>query len=92
MSDLYFYWRLPVESVAAADAAFRAWHQEFNAEGAGLSARLFVRHAEAPEASTLMEVYAASDAWRERLVQEGDALSARWRSGPRHLEVFDELT
>lgn len=93
MSELFFYWRLPADAVPAAQAALRAWHRGLDAAGTALLPRLYVRHAsESGGPSTLMEVYAAPEAWRERLVSEGDALTARWRSGPRHLEDFDELT
>jgi len=83
--ELYFYWRA-LGGAASALQATRTFQQTLAARWPDLQTRLLVRS----DGTTLMEVYAGADeAMLERLVVEGDAATAPWRSGPRHLEVFD---
>lgn len=95
--ELYVYWRLAHADVDAALAALRGWQRQLESEAAGLHAGLYLR-ADAPAAeATLMETYRVDTGsgaagvtadLQARLAAEGDALSAPWRRGSRHVEVF----
>ncbi len=86
--ELYFYWRIAPAQRAEAVNAARRFQAAACAGRPGLQARLLVK----ADGSTLMEVYRCAagidDATLDHLVAEGDAASARWRSGERHCEVF----
>jgi hypothetical protein len=84
--ELYFYWRIAGDAGAALGAV-RRFQQAVTARWPAASARLLLR----ADGSTVMEVYAAAGAERAALVAEGDAATAPWRAGPRHLEVFDPV-
>ena len=85
--ELYFYWRA-LGSAAEAVQATRRFQQSIEARRPGVTARLLLRG----DGSTLMEVYAGADeATQEVIVVEGDGATAPWRSGPRHLEIFDPV-
>jgi len=97
-SELYLYWRTSLADLPAARLAMQTFQHRQTLSAPGLRARLLQR-ADAPDsAATLMETYALpasaggiGDALRERIVQGGDAASAPWRAGPRHLETFSEI-
>lgn len=85
----FFYWRVAPESASAALAALRSWQCSLAPIGLAQAAGLFVRHE--PGRCTVMETYVASDADLPRLQQEGDAATAPWRVGERHLESFNRV-
>jgi hypothetical protein len=96
--ELYLYWRTGSADAAAATVAMRAWQQALQRAHPDLQARLLRRADEAaaetkPEI-TLMETYLQPGGIRPALQQHiadaGDAASATWRRGPRHVEVFIE--
>jgi Domain of unknown function (DUF4936) len=93
--QLFIYWHLATEHQEPAVRAVREWQQGLRRETPGLVAQLFTRANPQSERSTVMETYALSvakegvpAAMERRLVDEGDALTTRWRDGPRHVEVF----
>jgi hypothetical protein len=95
--ELYVYWRLARADVDAALAALRGWHRQLESDAAGLHARLYLRADVPADEATLMETYrvdadggeaGVSPGLQARLAAEGDALSAPWRRGSRHFEVF----
>lgn len=104
-AELFIYWSLPRAALAEASSALAAWQARLLAQADGPQALRYLRvdaeasHAESPARATLMETYAWPDgiddgllaAWRQRIVTEGDACTAPWRVGPRHIEVFERL-
>lgn len=85
--ELYFYWRACGDARQALEAT-RRFQQAFVARRPGVAPRLLLRS----DGSTLMEVYAGVDeAAQQALVIEGDAATAPWRAGARHLEAFDPV-
>ncbi|GAB3452897.1 hypothetical protein GCM10027321_02300 [Massilia terrae] len=93
MTDLYVYYKVPVAHAARLEALVRA-----------MQAGLAVSHAVAPQlkrrpdardgVQTWMEVYpAVSDSFAEALAHaEREAGLADLIAGPRHAEVFMDLT
>jgi hypothetical protein len=91
--ELFFYWKLAPADLDAAAAALHAFHAALGI--VGLRVRVLRRADDGGALATLMETYALADGvdetLRRRLVDEGDALTAPWRQGPRHAEVFEPL-
>ncbi|MDP1535260.1 MAG: DUF4936 family protein [Rubrivivax sp.] len=91
--ELYIYWRLPAASLAVARAALRDWQALLQAQVPTLAARVLVRADAAQDQATVMETYALAGgvgtALQGRIASEGDAVTAPWRQGDRHTEVFD---
>lgn len=92
--ELYLYWRTGRADAAAATIGIRAWQQDLQKEHPGLQARLLRRADQSAAELTLMEIYTApggiGPALQQHITDRGDAVSAAWRRGPRHLEVFIE--
>jgi hypothetical protein len=92
--ELYIYWRMGSADAAAASLAIRAWQLALQKAHPGLRARLLRRADEAAAEVTLMETYlqpgGIDPALQQHIADAGDAVSAAWRRGPRHLEVFIE--
>jgi hypothetical protein len=92
--ELYLYWRTSRADAAAATHAIRAWQQALTMDHPGLQARLLRRADEVVAELTLMETYAVPGgigaALQQQIAERGDAVSALWRRGPRHVEVFIE--
>ena len=95
----FIYWRVPQEQLDAAVLVLQAWQQTCMRDTPGLVARLYLRAAAdgSDAVATVMETYAgarpgtASDErCHEHLRVAGDAVSAAFRIGPRHVEIFDE--
>jgi hypothetical protein len=90
--ELYVYWKAPRGAVAVGElnAVLAALMQRHP----GLQARLLRRADEREESPTWMEVYAAPGSIINAvLVTEIEAelapCLARFRAGPRHIEVFE---
>ena len=97
--QLFIYWRLPSSELAAALVSMRQLQRKLSSSHKGLVCSLFVRSDSAD--ATLMESYAIKgsvfpngiDAQLQREITElGDAQSSGWRTGQRHVEVFDQIT
>jgi hypothetical protein len=89
--ELYLYWKASPRDAASAIAALAEWQRRLAADVPGLEARVLLRD----DAATVMEVYrVAAEAggvppWLEaRVVEAGDAITAPWRRGSRHVERF----
>ena len=100
--ELYIYWRVAPADADAACAAMRAWQHTLTLDVRGLRPRLLrrVENAAVPGTAqpsvTLMEIYAISGqhpgmtpAVQQRIIDGGNAASAPWRQGVRHVELFD---
>jgi hypothetical protein len=92
--ELYLYWRTGSADAAAATVAMRAWQQALQRAYPGLRTRLLRRADEAAPETTLMETYlqpgGIGPALQRHIADAGDAASAPWRRGARHVEVFIE--
>ncbi len=95
--ELFVYWRTPRPASADARAAMRAWQQSAAQRVPDLQARLLQRTDDSGEIVTLMETYALPGtpagidaALQRRLVEDGNEVSAPWREGARHVEVFED--
>lgn len=95
--ELYVYWRLARADLDAARTALVGWQRRLRGEVAGLNAALYLRADDTGEEATLMETYrvdagdgaaGVGPTLDARVRAEGDALSAPWRQGSRHVEVF----
>ena len=93
--ELFIYWRTSGNDAAAARQAMRVCQQSLSAQFDGLRPRLLQRIEEAGDHATLMETYAIDGgidaALQQRIVDAGNAASAPWRQGARHVEVFEDL-
>ena len=96
--ELYLYWRTALANLPAATAAMQAFQRQQSLSTPGLQARLLQRVDASGGDATLMETYklpavagGIGDALRQRIADGGDAASAPWRVGARHLEVFSEV-
>ena len=99
MHELFVYWRLDRVNLGLAQAAMQGWQAELAQSWPGLVARLYVR-ADAGDGSstteaTLMETYArpggVDAALQQQILAQGAAVTAPWRRGQRHVEVFVAL-
>lgn len=96
--ELYLYWRTSQADLPAATKAMLAFQQQQTVAWPGLRARLLRRADAAGDAATLMETYALPSnaggigkTLRQHIIDSGDAASAPWRDGARHIEVFSEI-
>jgi hypothetical protein len=92
--ELYFYWRANPADMAAVKTAVQTWQAAVRHAQPGLQTRLLQRAEVAAPEVTWMEIYALpggiGPALQQHIVERGDAATAPWRRGPRHLEVFTE--
>ena len=97
--QLFVYWRLPSSGLAEAVVSMRQLQGKLSSSHQELVCSLFVRSDGAD--ATLMESYAIEgpanssgiDVQLQREITElGDAQSSGWRTGLRHVEVFDKVT
>jgi hypothetical protein len=96
--EVFVYWKLAPEVLAEAVAGTGTFQRAMALAAPGLQARLLVRCDDGAAATaTLMETYALpaqpggiGDALLARLRHDGDAATAPWRHGARHVEVFAE--
>ena len=100
--EWFVYWAVAAGDVPAASEALRGWHERLESQHPGLHASRYARpdaRPDRPDRHTLMETYRFDASLPEEeqarltetLRNEGDALSARWRLGARHVEVFQRL-
>jgi Domain of unknown function (DUF4936) len=92
--ELYFYWRANPADSAAVKASVQAWQATLRHGQPGLQTRLLHRSEVAASDMTWMETYALpcgiGPALQQQIAERGDVVTAPWRRGPRHLEVFTE--
>ena len=98
--EVFVYWKLAPEALADAVAGTHTFQRALALATPGLQVRLLVRCDEGEHAvatATLMEIYALpahpggiGDTLLARLREDGDAATAPWRRGGRHVEVFAE--
>jgi hypothetical protein len=100
--EWFVYWAVAATDVPAASEALRRWHERLEGLHPGLHTSRFGRpdaRPDRPDRHTLMETYRfdaslpeeAGARLAETLRNEGDTLSAPWRLGARHVEVFQRL-
>jgi hypothetical protein len=94
-TEVFIYWRLAAPDREDAVAAIAVCQRELCARLAGLRTGLYLRTDAGDGPLTLMETYghplAIDDVMRCQIVEAGDAATARWRVGPRHVENFERL-
>jgi hypothetical protein len=94
--ELFIYWRLAAADRSDSVAAVARCQSELCERFPGLRAGVYLRTEAGDEPLTLMETYAHAlkldQAMRGLIVEAGDAATARWRAGPRHVETFERLT
>jgi hypothetical protein len=101
-SEWFVYWAVPAADVDAAVNALQRWHGQLQDDYPGLQTARYVRpdaRPDRPDRHTVMETYAPGAAlsaealanWVAVLRQTGDAVSAPWRLGSRHIEAFQRL-
>ena len=96
--EAYVYWTLPSEALGEALPAMGVFQQALALAAPGLVARLLLRQDDAGGGvATVMETYALpshpaglGDALLDHIHSQGDAASAPWRGGTRHVELFAE--
>jgi Domain of unknown function (DUF4936) len=95
-TELFVYWKVAGVDWNEAVSALRLFQRGLALGARGLEARL-LRRADEPASGvvTLMEIYAlpgnaggVHPALRREIVEVGDTVSAPWRQGPRHVEMF----
>lgn len=97
MRELFVYYRIPAERVAAAKVAVRAMQEDLRRTHPRLEARLLVRHDPAGGDETWMETYAVpgtSDGLDGDLEARIAAAALPWAGlidGTRHVEAFDAM-
>jgi hypothetical protein len=95
--ELYLYWKLAPGHRETALAALREFQRASELSAPGLAARILLRDDDRSDDGpiTLMEIYArpgvpggVDPQLQAQIASAGDAATAAWRIGPRHLEVF----
>jgi len=95
--ELFIYWRVAPEALAAAGAAMQAWQAGLCTGHPGLQARLYRRSDTAEGHATVMETYAMpgvggiDDTLQRSIVEQGGKTVETWCLGTRHVEVFEPL-
>ena len=93
--ELFIYWHVAPDQLAAAGAAMAAFQQTLQQQHAGLVARLYRRSDAGGDRATVMETYAlpggVSDAVQTAIVAQSAQAAAAWCHGARHVEVFEPL-
>ncbi len=91
--QLFIYWRVAAADLAAARRAVLELQQRLRLQHPAVQPSLLLRDDPAGlDEATLMEIYASHDGIDAALQQHIEVLcepaTARWRRGPRHVEVF----
>ncbi len=93
--ELFIYWLVPAGCLADAATATQTWQQALAEQQPALRCGLYRRADAAGGPDTLMETYAAAggidDALLRTIASAGDAATAGFRDGARHLEIFEPL-
>jgi hypothetical protein len=96
--ELYVYWKLDRQCLAAAAAEVRRWHTDLVKRHPSMQARVLGRidaAAAGSSVATLMETYQSPggiDSALQTLIEtEAAQVTAAWSQGPRHVEVFEPV-
>ena len=103
--ELFVYWHVAAEQLDAAVAATQAWQESLRRQQPGLTVALYRRVDDNGLRCTLMETYAApaglgrpagpggiDGPLAQTIALQADAVTAPYRQGPRHTEVFEALS
>ncbi|MCY7314600.1 MAG: DUF4936 family protein [Rubrivivax sp.] len=92
---LFVYWHVEPGRLDEATAVTQTWQQALCRQHPTLQASLYRRTDADPGRRTLMESYSAPGGIDEALMHtisaQGEAATAAWRQGARHVEVFEAL-